>query len=69
MVFGVHCGPVKSIEVTAAPMQALSRSRVTAATASATDEFGRPITMSTPPESYQLRAMAEPTSALFWWSA
>ena len=38
-------------------------------TASATDEVGTSMMTSTPSRSYHCRAMAAPTSGLFWWSA
>jgi hypothetical protein len=38
-------------------------------TASATPEFGTSTITSTLSVSYHCRAIAEPTSALFWWSA
>ncbi len=37
--------------------------------ASATEEVGTSTITSTPSVSYHLRAMLEPTSGLFWWSA
>ena len=47
----------------------LSFSRVTSLTASATEEVGTSKIASTPSWSYQRRAIAAPTSGLFWWSA
>ena len=44
-------------------------SRVIWLTASATAEFGTSTITSTLSTSYHCRAMLEPTSGLFWWSA
>ena len=38
-------------------------------TATATEEVATSKIASTPPWSYHRRAMAAPTSGLFWWSA
>jgi hypothetical protein len=37
--------------------------------ASATEEVGTSVITSTPSRSYHCRAMFDPTSGLFWWSA
>src|SRR5262245_22388675 len=50
-------------------MNALPLSRVIWFTASATPEFGVSKIASTLSTSYHWRAIAEPTSGLFWWSA
>ena len=44
-------------------------SRVSWLIASATDEVGTSKMASTLSTSYQVRAIVEPTSGLFWWSA
>jgi hypothetical protein len=48
------------------PMTALFFSCATAITASATAEFGKSMMTSTWSESNHWRAIAEPTSGLFW---
>ena len=50
-------------------MNALPLSRVIWLTASATPELGTSTIRSTLSASYHCRAICEPTSALFWWSA
>src|SRR3954471_23908632 len=50
-------------------MNAFFFSRVSSLTASATPEFGTSKIASTLSASYHWRAIAEPGSALFWWSA
>ena len=69
MVFGLQALPVRS-EVAAPELRkTLLFSRVIWFTASATDEVGTSTMASTLSTSYQVRAMVEPTSGLFWWSA
>ena len=68
-MLGEHCSPV-STEVPAPEfMKILFFSRVTFETARATPEFGTSTMMSTPSWSNHCRAMFEPVSGLFWWSA
>src|SRR6266702_4524337 len=69
MVLGEHALPVRSEVAAEETMKALALSRVIWLTASATPEFGTSTIRSTLSWSYHCRAMAEPTSALFWWSA
>src|SRR5262245_28198399 len=68
-VLGEHALPVRSDD--AAPEFSMTRplSRVIWFTARATAEFGTSTMASTWSASYHCRAMFEPTSALFWWSA
>src|SRR6266478_1152508 len=69
IVLGEHALPVRSDVAAEDTMNALPLSRVIWLTASATPELGTSTIMSTLSASYHCRAMAEPTSALFWWSA
>ena len=69
MVFGLQALPVRSEVAAPEFRKALPLSRVIWLTASATDEVGTSTMTSTLSTSYQLRAMVEPTSGLFWWSA
>src|SRR5712692_4410677 len=68
-VFGEQALPVRSEVAADETMKALALSRVIWLTASATPELGTSTIRSTLSTSYHCRAMAEPTSALFWWSA
>src|SRR6478752_4026787 len=61
--------PVKSDEAAPEIRNTFLRSRATSCTASATLEVGTSTIASTPSLSYHWRAMAPPTSGLFWWSA
>ena len=69
MVFGEQALPVRSEVAAPDTMNALPLSRVIWFTASATPEFGTSTITSTRSTSYHWRAIAEPTSGLFWWSA
>src|SRR5882672_3742432 len=69
MVFGEHALPVRSEVAAPETRNALPLSRVTWLMASATDEVGTSTITSTLSTSYHWRAMLEPTSGLFWWSA
>ena len=69
MVFGEHALPVRSELAAPETRNALFFSRVTWLIASATDEVGTSTITSTLSTSYHWRAMLEPTSGLFWWSA
>src|SRR5215831_14089198 len=69
MVFGEQALPVRSELAAPETRKALPFSRVTWLTASATPELGTSRITSTPSTSYHWRAICEPTSALFWWSA
>src|SRR5690242_7172299 len=68
-VFGVHALPVRSDEPGPDARKTLFLSLVICDTASATPELGTSTMTSTPSASYQRRAIDEPTSGLFWWSA
>ena len=68
-MLGVQALPVRSAVPPVELTITLFFSLVTSLTARATDEVGTSRIMSTPSESYHLRAMLEPTSGLFWWSA
>src|ERR671912_531074 len=68
-VFGEHALPVRSDEAAEDTRNAFFLSRVIWLTASATPEFGTSTITSTLSASYHCRAICEPTSALFWWSA
>src|SRR6266581_2978558 len=69
IVLGEHALPVRSDDAADETMNALPLSRVIWLTASATPELGTSMIMSTFSASYHWRAICEPTSALFWWSA
>src|SRR5215813_10427248 len=69
IVLGEHALPVRSDVAADETMNALALSRVIWFTASATPELGTSTMRSTLSASYHCRAIAEPTSALFWWSA
>jgi hypothetical protein len=60
-----HFGPVSAEVPAPEPIAALFFCSATATTASATAEFGKSMTTSTPSLSNQLRAIAEPMSGLF----
>jgi hypothetical protein len=66
MKFFEHFGPVSAEVPAPEPIAALFFSVTTLSTASATAEFGRSMMTSTPSVSIQRRAMALPTSGLFW---
>src|ERR671915_227714 len=69
MVFGEQALPVRSEEAAPELRKTLFLSLVIWLIASATDEVGTSVITSTPSLSYHWRAMLEPTSGLFWWSA
>src|SRR2546422_3356889 len=69
MVLGEQALPVRSEVAAPETMNALPLSRVIWFTASATPELGTSKIASTLSTSYHWRAMLEPTSGLFWWSA
>src|SRR3954466_8603459 len=69
MVFGEQALPVRSDVAAPETRKSLFFSRVTWLTASATDEVGTSTITSTLSTSYHWRAIDEPTSGLFWWSA
>jgi len=66
---GEHFEPVSSEVPAPEPIITLFFWRTISFTASATAEFGRSTIRSTPSWSSHLRAMTDPTSGLFWWSA
>src|SRR5581483_9233915 len=66
---GEHFGPVRSDDAAPEIRKTLFFSRVTSATASATLEVGTSTMASTWSTSNHCRAILEPTSGLFWWSA
>ena len=68
-VLGLQPLPVISALNAPVGMNTLSFSCATLAMAKATDEVGTSTMASTPSSSNQRRAIAEPTSGLFWWSA
>src|SRR6476661_4939058 len=68
-VLGEHALPVRSELPGPDARNTLPLSFVIWFTASATPEFGTSTITSTWSTSYHWRAMFEPTSALFWWSA
>ena len=68
-MFGEHALPVRSDDAAPDTRNALPLSFVIWLTASATPEFGTSTMTSTLSVSYHWRAIAEPTSGLFWWSA
>ena len=68
-MFGEHALPVRSEDAAPETRNALPLSFVIWLTASATPEFGTSTITSTLSVSYHWRAIAEPTSGLFWWSA
>ncbi len=68
-MLGEHALPVRSEEAAPETRNALPFSLTIWLTASATAEFGTSTITSTLSESNHWRAMPEPTSALFWWSA
>src|SRR5215510_15444268 len=69
MVLGEQALPVRSAVAAPDTSRALPLSRVIWLTARATPELGTSTITSTLSTSYHCRAMAEPTSGLFWWSA
>ena len=66
---GEHFLPVRSEEPPPETRNTLFFSRGISLTARATEEVVTSKMASTPSWSYHLRAMEEPTSGLFWWSA
>ena len=68
-MFGEQALPVRSESAAPETRNALPFSLVIWFTASATDEVGTSTITSTLSTSYHWRAMLEPTSGLFWWSA
>src|SRR6266852_9215745 len=69
MVFGEHALPVRSEVAAPETRNALPFSRVIWLIASAIEEVGTSTMTSTLSTSYHWRAMLEPTSGLFRWSA
>ncbi len=69
IVFGEHALPERSDVAAPETRSALPFSLTTLFTASATAEFGTSTITSTLSASSHCRAICEPTSALFWWSA
>src|SRR5947209_8131813 len=69
MVFGEQAFPVRSEEAVDEARNVIFVSRNSELMVSPTAEFGTSTMASTPSTSSHLRAIAEPTSALFWWSA
>src|SRR3954469_21559059 len=69
IVLGEHALPVRSEVPAPESRNTLFLLLVTSLTASATDEVGTSTMTSTPLVSYHSRAMLEPMSGLFWWSA
>src|SRR4030095_16369819 len=69
IVLGEQALPVRSDVAADDTMNAFPLSRVIWLTASATPELGTSTIRSTFSASYHWRAIWEPTSALFWWSA
>src|SRR6266852_852105 len=69
MVFGEHALPVRSEVAAPDTRNALPFSRVIWLIASAIDDVGTSTMTSTLSTSYHWRAMLEPTSGLFRWSA
>ena len=68
-MFGVQAEPVRSAVAAVEFRKTLFFSFTTPFTASATEEVGTSTITSTPSRSNHCRAMLEPTSGLFWWSA
>jgi hypothetical protein len=68
-VLGEHAFPVRSELAALDTRNARPLSRVIWFTASATPELGTSTITSTFSASYHWRAIWEPTSGLFWWSA
>ncbi len=66
IVFGEHALPVRSDDAAPETRNAFPLSLVIWLTASATPEFGTSTITSTLSVSYHWRAIAEPTSGLFW---
>src|SRR5260221_4987307 len=69
MVFGEQSLPVRSELAVDDARNVIFVLRAMLLTDSPTDEFGTSTMASTLSTSSHLRAIAEPTSALFWWSA
>src|SRR5678815_5948394 len=69
IVLGEHALPVRSELAAPDTRKALPLSRVIWVTARATAEFGTSAMTSTLSVSYHCRAIFDPTSALFCWSA
>src|SRR5262245_39218277 len=69
IVLGEHALPVRSDVAADETMKALHLSRVIWFTACATPVLGASRITSPLSASYHWRALCEPTSALFWWSA
>src|SRR5438270_2835687 len=67
--FGLQASPVSLVEPAEALRLTLLYCFVISATASATAEFGTSMIASTLSTWYHCRAMLEPISGLFWWSA
>src|SRR6185295_3586662 len=68
-VLGEHALPVRSEDAGPDARNTFPFSFVIWLTARATPELGTSTITSTLSVSYHWRAMAEPTSGLFWWSA
>src|ERR1700712_5757760 len=69
MVFGEQALPVRSELAVEEPRNVMCESRSSELMVSPTAELGTSTTASPLSTSSHLRTMAEPTSALFWWSA
>src|SRR4026207_2189954 len=69
MVFGEQALPVRSELAVEDARNVIFVSRRSELIVRPTAEFGTSTMASTPSTSSHLRAIADPTSALFWWSA
>src|SRR3954453_17660148 len=69
IVFGEQAFPVRSELAVDDARNVILVSRSSELMGRPTAEFGTSTMASTCPPSSHLRAIAEPTSALFWWSA
>src|SRR3954451_1755729 len=69
MVFGEQAFPVRSELAVEDARKVILVSRTSELMVRPTAEFGTSTMASPPSASSHLRAIAEPTSALFWWSA
>src|SRR4051794_32790399 len=69
MVLGEQAFPVRSEEAVDDARKVIRLSRSSELMVRPTAEFGTSTMASTPSASSHLRAIADPTSALFWWSA
>src|SRR3954464_13779505 len=69
MVLGEQAFPVRSELAVDEARNVILLSRTSELMVRRAGEFGTSTIASTPSTSSHLRAIAEPTSALFWWSA